>query len=262
MPDDHVVFVHGWATDSHVWEGVAKGFAGRSTLVDLPGHGNMGSWDETTLAPAVKEISRRVQGLTGRVIGVGWSLGAEALIAAQPGLKHRLKGLVLVGSTPCFAAKEDFPWAQPRALVKKMITDMKKDPAQAVERFYPLNFTREEAGTDEAKAFIRRYRPPGPASRDSGTPGCSPSFKYDGLTRALEALYLTDLREAIELIEAPVLLVHGGMDAVCPAGAAEFMGQRIRGARTEVFEGAGHAPFITMRERFMRVLDGFMEGLG
>src|SRR3989304_2798773 len=162
-----LVFVHGWATDSGVWEGIAKEFAG-SLSIDLPGHG-------------------------GDLIGGGWSLGSQALIAAQPVLKDRFKALVLVGSTPCFVERDDFPWAQSKALVKRMIMDMKKDPAATADRFYSLNFTADEAATDEAKAFVSRYGYPGPISCEGDVPGCFPKFKYDEITKDLEAIYTVDL---------------------------------------------------------------------
>src|SRR3972149_4913585 len=127
-----LVFVHGWATDSGAWEGIAKEFAG-SISIDLPGHGGQLGWDESTLKPAIDEIAGRVKGAKKGLIGVGWSLGSQALIAARPLLKERLRALVLVGSTPCFVEREDFHWAQSKALVKRMIMDMRKDPAATVD---------------------------------------------------------------------------------------------------------------------------------
>lgn len=255
-----LLFVHGWATDSGVWEGIAKEFAG-SLCIDLPGHGGKLHWDESTLKPAVEEIFQRARGTRKDLIGIGWSLGSQSLIAAYPRLKGSLKALVLVGSTPCFVEGEDFPWAQSKALVKRMIMDMKKDAASTVDRFYALNFTADEAATDEAKAFISRYRHPGPISCEGDVPGCFPKFRYDEITKALETLYTIDLREGLKAIDIPVLLVHGKEDAICPVGAAEYMAGRIKRARLEAFDATGHAPFITRREAFIPVLKDFIKRL-
>jgi len=255
-----LVFVHGWATDSGVWEGIAKEFAG-SLSIDLPGHGGNLTWDESTLKPATEEIFQRVKGIRRDLIGVGWSLGSQALIAAQPVLKDRFKALVLVGSTPCFVERDDFPWAQSKALVKRMIMDMKKDPAATADRFYSLNFTADEAATDEAKAFVSRYGYPGPVSCEGDVPGCFPKFKYDEITKALEALYTVDLRNDLKAIDVPVLIVHGKEDTVCPVGAAEYMASRMKKTRLEVFDCTGHAPFLTRREAFITVLKDFIKRL-
>ncbi|MBE7414397.1 MAG: alpha/beta fold hydrolase [Deltaproteobacteria bacterium] len=255
------VFVHGWATDSSVWDAATERLGAGHLMVNLPGHGGERAWDEPTLAPAIRELSERTQGLRG-AIGMGWSLGSEVLIAAYPALEERFRALILVGSTPCFVAKEDFPWGQSRALVKRMIMDMKKDPASTVERFYKLNFTDEELASPEASAFLGRYRYPGPISCEGPAPSCFPSFRYDEMTRALEALYSADLRDRLKEINVPVLLVHGEMDTVCPPGAADYMAGNIKDARLEIIKGAGHAPFVTKPDLFMAVVNEFISSLG
>ncbi|OGP15630.1 MAG: hypothetical protein A2052_07125 [Deltaproteobacteria bacterium GWA2_54_12] len=262
MAKEPLLFVHGWATDSWVWKEVAKGFEERAAMVDLPGHGGTITWDEPSLLPAVKEIKERLKpfGRT-KAIGVGWSLGSMALIASLADLKDSFKALVLVGATPCFVEKEDFPWGQPKALVKRMIMDMKKDPAATVDRFYSLNFTEDEKKTRAGRSMMERYSYPGPISCEGEVPGCFPSFKYDELTKALEALYMTDLRENLKSIDIPVLLVHGEEDSICPVGAAEYMGHRIRNAKLEVVDGAGHAPHITEPELFNKILHEFLARL-
>lgn len=262
MADAPLVFVHGWGTDSHVWEEAARGFGERAIKVDLPGHGGQSRWDEASFAPAVREIGESVRPFgRDKAVGVGWSLGAMALIASLTEMKDSFRALVLVGATPCFVEKDDFPWGQPKALVKRMIMDMKKDPATTVDRFYGLNFTDEEKKSPSAAAMIKRYAFPGPVNCDGDKPGCFPSFDYDGITRALEALYMADLRETLRTIDIPVLLVHGRLDMVCPVGAAEYMGSRIKGARLEVFKNAGHAPQVTQPELFEKTLRDFLAGL-
>jgi len=262
MADSPLIFVPGWATDSLVWEEAAKGYDERAARVDLPGHGGLMKWDEPTLTPAVRGIKDALRPLgRTKAIGVGWSLGSMALIASLAEIKDSFRALVLVGSTPCFVEKEDFPWGQPKALVKRMILDMRKDPAPAVSRFYGLNFTDEERKTPAAVKMMERYAFPGPVICEGATPGCFPAFKYEEITKALEALYMTDLREELKTIDIPVLLVHGRGDYICPIGAAEYMGSRIKGARLEVIEDAGHAPHITRPELFNTILRDFLAGL-
>lgn len=262
MAKEPLLFVHGWATDSRVWDEVANGFEERSVMVDLPGHGGAAAWDEPSLLPAIKEIKERLKpfGRT-KAIGVGWSLGSMTLIASLADLKDSFKALVLVGATPCFVEKEDFPWGQPKALVKRMIMDMKKDPAATVDRFYSLNFTEEEKKTKAGRSMMERYSYPGPISCEGKVLGCFPSFKYDEITKALEALYMADLREDLKAIDIPVLLVHGEEDSICPVGAAEYMGHRIRNAKLEVVDGAGHAPHVTAPELFKKMLHEFLARL-
>ena len=81
----NLLFIHGWATDNRVWEGCIEALGGENLFynINLPGHGGGGRWGEPTLAPAVEELGKTLSTLENRsVVGVGWSLGAEALIAS------------------------------------------------------------------------------------------------------------------------------------------------------------------------------------
>lgn len=257
-----LLFIHGWATDPWVWEDAARNSGENIINLALPGHGGKERWDTPDLAPALREIERAIAGLPERsVTGVGWSLGAQTLIDCFPALGSKFNGFVLVSATPCFTAKDDFQWGQSRALVKRMILDMKKDPASTVERFYPLNFTAEELEHDMARAFIRRYGFPGPVDCSTEVPGCFPVLRYDEVTVALEALYRLDLRDRLEAIDIPTLIIHGRSDGVTPFEAAEFLADNIKRARLAEFENAGHAPFITEQERFIAILKGFTQEL-
>lgn len=261
MAKGPLVFVHGWATDKWVWEAVAKEH-GESLNIDLPGHGGKGAWSEPTLQPAMDAIKEGLKTFGRRKpIGVGWSLGAMALMALQAQHKDAFSALVLVGSTPCFVEKDDFPWGQSKALVKRMIMDIKKDPASTVDRFYGLNFTEDERKLKSARTMMERYAYPGPISCEGEVPGCFPSFRYEEITKALEALYLTDLRDSLKEINVPTLLVHGEDDSICPLGAAQYTGHRIRDARLEVFGKTGHAPHVTSTELFRSTLNNFIARL-
>jgi pimeloyl-[acyl-carrier protein] methyl ester esterase len=246
------IFVHGWATDGSVWEDAAWDIArhdsvggggggggndGDVTLVNLPGHGNTRRWE--TPDP----------------------LGGQALMALGLEELKKFRALVLVGATASFTQRDGFPDAQPRALVRRMIMDMKADPPTALSRFYGLNFTVDEAKDRAAMDFIERYRYPGPVECSEGgrdtPPGCYPLFNYRDITTALEALYRTDLREDLSAIDLPVLIIHGGRDSVTPVGAGEYLRRNIRGAVKETFDRSGHAPFLTEPERFVRVVRSF-----
>jgi len=260
MNVDSLLFVHGWATDSWVWEPIASAFKGLEPCnVKLPGHGGQGKWDSPTFHSAVQELTRQTESRT-NILGIGWSLGAQALIASALEGSTKFTGLILVGATPSFVAKEDFPWGQSRALVKRMIMDMKKDPGGTLNRFYPLNFAESEK-SPRVREFMERYRYPGPISCNGPIPGCFPAFKYDEITRALEALYSEDLRETLDALDLPVLIVHGRRDGIVPIGAGQYLASTIDGARLEVYEKAGHAPFMTEPEKFKNTIRRFMDSI-
>lgn len=264
MVETSLLFIHGWATDNWVWEENAKALSNGAPFknINLPGHGGVENWSEPNLMPAIKEVSRHLKDTKGRqVIGIGWSLGAQALMALPPELLKKFKGFLMVGATPCFTERDDFKYAQSKALVKRMIIDMRTKTETTVNRFYSLNFTEDELKKRPAKDLIKRYKYPGPVSCSTDAPGCFPIFKYDEITAALGALYNVDLRPVLGNIDIPVLIVHGDDDTVCPPDAGRFLAAHIKKSDLMIFERAGHAPFLTKKEVFNKVAAEFMEGL-
>ncbi|MBI5826821.1 MAG: alpha/beta fold hydrolase [Deltaproteobacteria bacterium] len=257
-----ILFIHGWATDTAVWDDQVRRFGGSFDILNmnLPGHGGEQRWAEPTLDAALREVERRVKGLKdGSVIGIGWSLGAQVLIETAVRHGAKFNSLVLVGATPCFVRTDGFPWGQPRALVKRMVLDMKKDPVATLKRFYALNFTEGESGTEGVRGFIGRYAPPGPGP--TVQPGCAPSFSYAEVTTALEALYNTDIRGSLAKINVPALVIHGERDGVCPVKAGLYLASNLRNAELKVFNGSGHGPFITRPAEFHEAVMGFIARL-
>lgn len=262
MGSECLVFVHGWATDSYVWNLQKEAFSGSAMVccVDLPGHGGVRSWHEPNLKNAIREVTESLPQRP--VTAIGWSLGGQVLLKIAAENPDRFKSLILVNSTPSFTTKKDFPYGQSRALIRRMVADMKKDAGGTVDRFYPLNFTDAEKELKAVGEFLERYKYPGPISCDiPDVPGCMPTFKYDELTAALESLMETDLRDLLPEVKVPTLIIYGTEDEVTPIGSSEYLAEHIEGARLEIFEGQGHAPFITDSERFNKLIVEFVEGL-
>lgn len=232
-----LLFIHGWATDSRVWQHQIKEFSKDYEVitVDLPCYSEKDTWDKPTLRP---------------VVGIGWSLGAAILMQAAYLNPDLFKGLILIGATPKFVADETFPWGQPRGVAKRMLKDIKKDFSKTTERFYPLNFTKEELAGKEAKEFIEFYQKKGKG------------FSQKSVITALEALMSFDLRDALSDINIPALLIHGEKDNVCLVGAGKYLAKNLPDAKLEIFKGAGHAPFLTRRAEFNAAVKKFLESIG
>lgn len=248
------LFIHGWATDRWVWSAPAKRLASGADVINLnlPGHGADSSWNEPTLTPALKEIDANVSALPdSSVVAIGWSLGAEALLYSATSGHKKFRALVLASASPCFVNKDGWRNGRPPAFVKRMLRDVKSDPLATLERFYDLNFTGDELKTGNAGVFLNRYK----------LPEDRPAFRYDEIATALEAIYRTDLRDRLSGIDAPCLVVHGDKDGVTPVEAGIFLSKNIKGAGLEIFKDAGHAPFLTHEDEFVRRVRRFINGI-
>jgi len=250
-----LLFIHGWATDSKVWKYQLKEFSKEYALVavDLPGHSGNDGWSEPTLNPAIKKVlsttnsTSHILHPTSRFIGIGWSLGGQALLEAAANKPGLFKALVLIGVSPCFTVKKDFPFGQSAGIAKRMLKDIKKDFTKTMQRFYPLNFTEDEFSQPEGRWFTGLYKKPRPKP-----------FRDSTIT-ALEALLAIDLRDIIPDIKIPVLVIHGEKDNVCPVDAGRYLAKNLPDARLEIVKDAGHAPFLTRHKKFNELVQKFLE---
>lgn len=243
-----IIYVHGWATDSRVWKQTAEKIGGDYVNIDMPSHGADAKWDAPNLLPPLKEIGRQIS-LAGDkpIVGVGWSLGAQALLQAAHLHKDRFKALILTGATPCFTATPSFPYGQSKNLVRKMLGDMSNNPAKTLDRFYSLNFTAEEKCKKEVVDFMNWY---------STKPE---KFDYHGITTALNALNNTNLVSLILTMKISALVMHGDHDTITPIEAGRFLAANIGNTAFETIKGAGHAPFISENDRFCELMADFLE---
>lgn len=66
------------------------------------------------------------------------------------------------------------------------------------------------------------------------------------------------LKKRIHRIDSPTLLLWGKSDGIVPVSYAEDFRTRIRGARVEVIEEAGHVPQLEQMERVAGVVRSFL----
>jgi len=239
------IFVHGWATDRRVWRGLLN--EGDITVA-LPGHGAAAKWTSPDLTPAVKAIEAALAKLPEgeEVVATGWSLGAKALMSLAAAAPKKIRALVLIGASPSFIERDGFPHGRSKALVRRMLMDLKKTPEETLKRFYRLNFTTAELESKEARAFLKLYETI-PAAFDLG-----------GIATALQALIEVDIREKLDKITIPTLLIHGEKDEVCAVETADYLRDGLRDAWLVKFPEAGHAPFITEPGKFAEEVEGFI----
>lgn len=252
MSKAELILVHGWATDGSVWEagGLIQELTSETKFnihnINLPGHGGVKRWTDPTLRPAVDEVLTLVSRQNAPVTGIGWSMGGQVLLSCAMEAPERFGSLVLVGATPYFVNSGGSNLGQSETLVKRMIADIKESPRETIGRFCSLNFTEPERRTAGAAFFLERY--------------CTPpeTLRMEDVATALESLLVTDVRDKLGLIKVPTLVIHGALDSVCPVRAARYLADNIEGAELEIFELAGHAPFITEPVRFNRLVRDFI----
>ncbi|NTV94649.1 MAG: pimeloyl-[acyl-carrier protein] methyl ester esterase, partial [Thiobacillus sp.] len=84
----------------------------------------------------------------------------------------------------------------------------------------------------------------------------------DSLAAGLALLRDVDLRREAGQVRCPTLVVHGGYDNLCPAGAGEWLAKTIPNARLALHARAAHAPFLSHPDWFAEQLEGFLHEHG
>lgn len=227
-----LVLLHGWSMDGSIWGAFADELARyfRLHLVDLPGHGV----SPRKFALTIDSLASAAAGvLPPRCLLCGWSLGGMVALHLAATRAARPRGLVLIGSTPRFAAADDWPHGTAQEALASFAAELDADPVTLLARF-----RASMCRSDNAEKRLRRLMSALPA----------PPSDLTALREGLDILRDTDLREDARRIAVPTLVVHGARDAVVPPGAGDWLAAHIGGARRHVFDDCTHLPFLSRPE--------------
>jgi pimeloyl-ACP methyl ester carboxylesterase len=171
-----------------------------------------------------------------RPIIAGWSMGgaiALAFAAAFPGTASRL---VLIGTTPCLIQRPDWPHAVPPEAAAQLGELLATNYAAGVDVFCKMMFPEPNSEAD--MNFIRQIML---ASSPQVTLAC------------MQNLGGADLRPMLGSVRDPVDVICGTEDAVCPAGASQYLADALGGKLT-LIPGGGHCAFLTKSAEFNSAL--------
>ncbi len=235
------LLLHGWGLHSGVWSGIEDNLTAsrRVTFVDLPGHGRSRVEVPENLATVAADAAEWLQPDS---VVMGWSLGGLLALRMALDWPESIAGLVLVATTPRFLQGPDWPHAVAPEVLEAFRTELVGDHRQTLNRFLAL----QARGSDTAREDTRWLREQ-VLEEDEPDP--------EGLTRGLEWLAGSDLRDELGGIAVPVHLIGGERDTLVPPTALEATAALLERARVSVIPGAGHAPFISHRAAFLETLE-------
>jgi 3-oxoadipate enol-lactonase len=242
-----VVLLHGFPFSRALWRGQTQTLSAEWRVVapDLRGHGETAG----TQGPAtMEEMARDVAALLDeleieRAVVAGLSMGGYVALEFFRLFRERVRALVLAdtrATADTEEARRDREEMARRALTEgiQVVAD-----AMLPKLLAPATFERET----ERVAFVREMI--------MGT-------RPEGAAAALRGMAVRrDQTELLGEIEVPTLILVGSEDAVTPPEMSEAMSRRVRGARMEVLEGAGHVSNVERPAEFNHALVQFLRGL-
>jgi len=223
-----VVFVHGLAGSSAVWQGQADRLRDRYRIIryDLRSHGASRSVDvpctRSELAEDLVAVLNRVG--VSKAFVVGHSAGG--VIAMHAALAHpsRLLGLVLVGTASECNAKTA-AWYESMATI-----------------------ARERGGLEVVRAMGMRSR--GVADPDGA------GFAHVAL--AMRTLNTEPLTSELKSLRVPTLIIVGENDFL-GAGGSVILSRAITGSELEIVPERGHGIYLEDPDWFAARLAGFFQ---
>jgi pimeloyl-ACP methyl ester carboxylesterase len=248
-----ILFVHGLSGAWQNWLETLPHFARthRVIALDLPGFGAspMPPWQISipSYGRFVRDFCERVG--VDRCSLVGNSMGG--FIATEVAITdpERVDDLTLVSAA-------GVTWARARREPAAVVARMGRAATPVLLRFHMSGIKRQRL----RKGYFQGvFFDPDSIRREMLWENVVPALNSPGYYDALTTLWGYDIRDRLEEIGVPTLIVWGRNDRVVPVPAAVSYKKRIgENAELVIFDRCGHVPQIERPVRFNRVLEGFL----
>jgi non-heme chloroperoxidase len=235
-----ILFLNGWAMDTHMWDYQMADFADRGFRcigIDRRGHGRSDQpahgYDSDTLADDIADVIETldVSGLT--LIGHSMAGGEIVRYLSRHGEARIARVVLLAPTTPCLGLTKDNPNGLPQEAFEALRTAWKTDFPKWV--------------ADNTAAFF--------------VPETTVAMMQWGASQVLKislpvalacnrAMAAADFRAEMKKIGVPVLILHGDRDVSAPiALTGKPSAELIPRCRFKLYEGAPHGLLYTHMER-------------
>jgi pimeloyl-ACP methyl ester carboxylesterase len=248
-----ILFVHGLSGAWQNWLETLPHFARthRVIALDLPGFGAspMPPWQISipSYGRFVRDFCERVG--VDRCSLVGNSMGG--FIATEVAITdpERVDDLTLVSAA-------GVTWARARREPAAVVARMGRAATPVLLRFHMSGIRRQRL----RKGYFQGvFFDPDSIRREMLLENVVPALNSPAYYDALTTLWGYDIRDRLEEIGVPTLIVWGRNDRVVPVPAAVSYKKRIgENAELVIFDRCGHVPQIERPVRFNRVLERFL----
>lgn len=183
--------------------------------------------DEETprgLSPLAASLLARIGETATRVELVGWSTGAMVALEAARWAPERIARLILISGTAKFCADDAWTWGVPPTNLRALIVGLSKRPEATLQGFFKLAATPRTWSADILSQAVDTAMEIGPAT----------------LQAHLRHLQAADLRDGLDTLRVPTLLLHGTLDAVVPWQASAWLAATLPDATSAFHARQGH----------------------
>lgn len=241
-----LVLLHGWGTHAGVWAQVENELKNKHNLesmaLDFPGYGAQVS---RSFSSDIDVLARdALERAPENAVWGGWSMGGMVALRAATIAPERVRGLVLVCSTPKFVASADWSAGTQIEIFEAFVDSLTKDYARNLRRFLLLQ-AGDSKGARQLSACIKEIIE------------AAPQPSAETLNSGLALLKSLDMRDQLGDLSIPVSIVSGRMDRICHPEASKWFADRL-GGRLRQLE-SGHGPVMSHPEELAEELSRLLQ---
>ena len=220
-------------------------------LIDLPGHGERHAESFSNLQDLTDDVAehcQRVKKTNQPLFLMGWSLGGLACLQVAIEKPQSVDALVLLSSSPCFVTQDGWSYGVEAQVFEQFAEALKTDFSGTIRRFLSLQVKGSESGRVILRGLrdkVLQQAQPDVASLDAG----------------LQILKQVDLRNQLKQVQQPTCWALGSQDGLVGRELAEELNILMPRATVNVYDKAGHAPFLSHTDEFVQQLINFAQSL-
>ncbi|EAT11449.1 alpha/beta fold hydrolase [Bermanella marisrubri] len=253
-PDNPSLFcIHGWASNSHVFEPLAKLFKDHFhfVCVDLPGFGESKCED----AQQSYQLPYLIEGLLSvapeKSAWLGWSLGGMLAVQAAAKLQleksDRIEALVSMNANAKFIAHKSWKSGVPQPLFDGFMESI-ADVKTTLRRFAALTVVGEQKDMLQSLKWLQQNtQVPAPTS--------------DVLNASLKLLAQLDNRATLKQLTLPTLHLLSTDDAIVPNGVSQELNKLNPMHPVSFVPNGSHASLVAQPQSVANGILTFLEGL-
>ena len=244
-----IVLLHGWPLCDEMFEYQYKHLIKNNFRVigiTLRGFGKSdkpwGDYGYNTHVLDIKKVLCQLE-IDKAVLG-GFSMGGAIAIRYMSEYKsaHIAKLALFGAAAPIWTQRKDFPYNLPKSAVDELIKLNNEDRPKLLSNFAKI-FSATPSSLNE-----------GMANWLNGMGLMASSY---AMAQSLVALRDSDLRDDLEKITVPTIIMHGKKDKICSFDLAEQMHTGIKNSKLVAFEKSGHSLFLEETKKFNDLLVEF-----
>lgn len=280
MKKTYLIMLPGWGMQSTVWQPLHEMLSSDFELLFV-------DWNDVTSTEGYKEKVIHLIGQTqinsNSFSILGWSLGSLVALELATHYSSQINWIILISGTSRFTIQQEDQYAcgWHKKIIERMQFQLEKNQQETLSNFYKAMFSSAEKSSGQEQRFFHMLEQSMLQARalrfSQKVRSCStespfedfPSIKENSnlpdtnsLRIGLDYLIQSDLRDELERIQIPMLLLHGKEDQICPLAAAKYINSKKKSTKLVVLEQTGHIPFFTHPRLCYEAISEFVKTYG